>query len=308
MMAFGTAYLRYPWRFPRTLEGEPWGEREVVIHFSGSAYRFTGLNRAQEAAVRERFAGFCRAFSGDAVVSRICRTPQEAFLPVDFQWRDYTFDRAYAPDRIRLAGKHFMAAIAWPKLEAAIWTSEGAEDFIIIFENVFRTLAGYHLLQKGGMILHSACVAHGGRAYLMLGRSGAGKSTFSRLALEAGWEVLSDDMNAIYLERGCWRVEKLPFAGDLGQVPGRGCTYPLAGVFRLEKGHVNALSTLRPSAAVALALSCSPIVNSDNFRVFPLLHQLKAMMLSLPTGVLRFSRDGGALDLLREEIKRDSMG
>ena len=70
---------------------------------------------------------------------------------------------------------------------------------------------------------------------MVFGRSGAGKSTSSRLALESGWEVLSDDMNALVRDQGDWRVEKLPFAGDLGQTPSRSRLYPIAGLHWLQQ-------------------------------------------------------------------------
>ncbi|MFZ1574591.1 MAG: hypothetical protein WAT36_05020, partial [Chromatiaceae bacterium] len=82
---------------------------------------------------------------------------------------------------------------------------------------------------------HSAAFARAGRAHVVFGHSGAGKSTSSRLALNAGWEVLSDDINALLPNPGGWRVEKLPFAGDLGQTPSRGRAYPIAGLHWLQQ-------------------------------------------------------------------------
>ena len=103
-------------------------------------------------------------------------------------------------------------------------------------------------------------------------------------------------------EDGQWVVEKLPFAGDLGQTPSRSNRYPLAGVFRLNKSDHNRLSPWSRGQAVAKALGCSPVVNDDPFRTDPLLNALETMMLSVPTRQLEFSLDGDALNLLPEVL------
>jgi hypothetical protein len=118
-----------------------------------------------------------------------------------------------------------------------MWTSveEPLKDVIGVFENFFRLLVAYRLNEIGGALLHSAAVVRDSRAYLFLGRSGAGKSTISKINQDAGLDVLSDDMNALVVENGRTLVEKLPFAGDLGQTAERRGGALLAGIFRLEK-------------------------------------------------------------------------
>ena len=114
---------------------------------------------------------------------------------------------------VRIAGKNFLTELTLQEdIRAEIWLSEADEEFMFVFENMFRVLAAYRLMQLGGCIMHSACIARDGKAYMMLGHSGAGKSTFSKQALDAGWEVLSDDMNAVRLEvtNGWLRSCRLP--------------------------------------------------------------------------------------------------
>lgn len=50
------------------------------------------------------------------------------------------------------------------------------------------------LARPDRLLLHCAAIARGGRALLLLGRSGAGKSTAVLAALRAGFEVLADDL------------------------------------------------------------------------------------------------------------------
>jgi len=50
----------------------------------------------------------------------------------------------------------------------------------------------------GASAIHSAAAAIGGRALLLLGESGAGKSTTSAALGAAGWDVLSDDISILW--------------------------------------------------------------------------------------------------------------
>lgn len=282
----------------------------MTIDFAGGPYLFRCLSEEQERSIRKRFVGFCGDVSSEpasGLKTTVVGFDPAAFKSVSFSNSDYTFDRLYLKDQILLAGMNFLSRIIrGPDLSAWLWTAENRmNDFLFVFENVFRVLVAYRLLDLGGTILHSACVARNGRAYLMLGHSGAGKSTFSGMAQAAGWEVLSDDMNAVRTKDGRWVVEKLPFAGDLGQTPSRSNRYPLAGIFRLNKSTRNRLSPWSRGQAVAKALGCSPVVNDDPYRTDPLLSALEMMMASVPTRQLEFSLDGGALDLVAEATDDD---
>ncbi len=309
-MVFAQDYLRDPNSFPLASERTPWGHRSVTVDFAGGPYIFENLCGWQENAIRRRFIGFCLD-PGDelppGILTAALNLDPGFFKTVDFSECEYTFDRLYLKNEVRLAGMNFLARITRaPGLSTSLWTSANRqEEFPFIFENMFRVLVAYRLLELGGTILHSACVARDGHAFLMLGHSGAGKSTFSRMALADDWEVLSDDMNAVRLEGERWVVEKLPFAGDLGQTPCRSNRYPLAGIFRLNKSDHNRLSPWPQSQAVAKALGCSPVVNDDPHRTGPLLDALERLTASVPTRQLEFSLDGGALKLLPEVLNYD---
>jgi hypothetical protein len=302
-MTFGASFLTDPAAFPNPYEAVNGGERAVDIHFAGGPYRFTGLDNAQLNRVETRFADYCHSAnaSGDtAVTTRVFTCEQNRFRRAVFKNGEYSFDRDYAQHSVRLAGPDFMAAISWsPALNGALWIGENAdEQFACAFENFFRVLAAYRLLQLGGTILHSACVATEGRAYILLGHSGAGKTTFSRMALQCGWDVLSDDMNAVCLKDNRCYVEKLPFAGGLGQTPSRGKVYPLAGIFTLQKSGNNRLHGLTTCQALAKTFCCAPVINGDPYRLDLLLSSLETLLHAVPAARLEFSLDGGALNLL----------
>jgi hypothetical protein len=204
-MSFGAGFLRFPDLFPGRLAGEPWGSRSVVLDVAGGPYPFSGLSATQEEAVRGKFAGLCRETeTGAEVATRVFRAPRTDFLDFDVKGWEYTLDMDHSPAAVRLAGLRLMARLDWaPALSGGLWTPEehGEEWVSSVFENYLRVLTAYRLLEKEGAVLHSAGVTDGESAWMLLGPSGAGKTTSSRLCLEQGGMVLSDDLNAVLLPR-----------------------------------------------------------------------------------------------------------
>jgi hypothetical protein len=304
-LAFGDPYLTRRVDFDE-LPQAVWGCDAVVIDVAGGPYRFSGLAPRQADWVRGRFQSLCRAPGAEetaVVASSVHPLPEDAFREIDTRGWEYTFDRDYHPERLRLAGLDFVAEVCFtPGLEGRLWTSRTDPDgFPGVFENYFRVLVAYRISLAGGVLLHSAAFVRRGRAQVVFGRSGAGKSTSARLALAAGWEVLSDDLNALLPDAGGWRVERLPFAGELTQAPRRGDSYPLAGLLWL---HQSANHALRPaSAAIMLArlLACTPIVNADPHRLGDVLANLGALVARTRTATLDFAPDPRFLALIEPQ-------
>lgn len=307
-MSFGDRFLENPTLFPARHSGEPWGDHAVVIDFAGGPYAFTQLSAVQAAAARDRFGELCRLPAGQAAVTaRVFRAPEGEFRAItEVPW-EYTFDIDYAPASVRLAGLRFMARLDWtPALRVALWTPEDAALVSHgVFENLFRVVVAYRLLEQGGVLLHSAGVARNGGAYLFCGCSGAGKSTLSRLSLAAGHTVLSDDINALCPTDAGIMVEKLPFAGDLGQTAAPSGSYPVRAICRLEKGPEHALRRLSPARAVAALLACAPFVNRNPYRQDALLRALTTLLTQIPAFTLQFAPNARFWDLLNDRCAND---
>jgi hypothetical protein len=316
-MSFGEGFLRFPDLFPGRRSGEPWGDRAVALAVAGGPYLFSGLSPRQEEAVRRRFAGLCRdGEEAPAIASSVFRAPAADFLDRDVRGWEYRQDVEHAAGSVRLAGLRLMARLDWtPALTGALWTCEedGEEWSAAVFENFFRVLAAYRLLEEAGVVIHSAGVTDGEAAWLLLGPSGAGKTTASRLCLEAGAMVLSDDLNAVRLgphlpapplpkgeegERPRAFVERLPFTGDLGERSGGLAVYPLRAILRLVKGE-DRLRPLSPAGALAGLVAASPFVNRDPWRREALLANLEHLARSVPAYELTFSLDSRLWDILR---------
>ncbi|MFL6233054.1 MAG: hypothetical protein ACJ76N_07965 [Thermoanaerobaculia bacterium] len=302
-MSFGGGFLRHPDLFPARRSGEPWGDRAVALDVAGGPYLLSGLAAPQEEALRRRFGPLCgpAEAGGTVTASAVFRAPAADFLPIDTRGWEYTLDLDPAPGALRVAGLHLMARLDWtPALAGALWTprTEG-EEWASVCENYLRMLTAYRLLEQGGALLHSAGVSDGEVAWLLLGPSGAGKTTASRLCLAGGATVLSDDLNAVLFAGGEARLRKLPFTGDLGERAGGPESVPLRAVLRLAQGEVEGLRPLSPAAALAALVAASPFVNRDPWRREALLAVLERLARSVPAWEVTFSREGGLWGMLK---------
>jgi hypothetical protein len=72
------------------------------------------------------------------------------------------------------------------------------------------------LLRFQGALVHGAGLVKNGVGVVCVGKSGAGKSTISRVAVEGGWRALSDDRIIIRRVGGEWRMFGTPWPGDCG--------------------------------------------------------------------------------------------
>jgi len=108
----------------------------------------------------------------------------------------------------------------------------------------------YILALNGGALVHSAGAAIGGQAYLFAGRSGAGKSTFSRLLADGDMpcDLLSDDRMVVRLLPDGFHAFGTPWPGDAGIASNHEA--PLARIFFLKHSAKNAIVPLSPSAAL----------------------------------------------------------
>jgi len=306
-MSFAAGFLRFPDLFPGRRGGEPWGDRSVVLDVAGGPYLFSGLSGVQDEAVRAKFAGLCREpDAGPAIATRVFRAPATDFLDFDVRGWEYTLDMDHSPTGVLLAGLRLMARLDWtPELTGGLWTPEAAgEEWTSVFENYLRVLAAYRLLEAGGVVIHSAGITDGASAFLLLGPSGAGKTTSSRLCLERGASVLSDDLNAVLLREsphhpGPPLLVRLPFTGDLGERSGGPASYPLAAMLRLVKGTEDRLRPISPAAALAGLVAAAPFVSRDPWRRDALLATLERLARSVPAYELVFSLGGGLWDILQ---------
>jgi hypothetical protein len=175
-----------------------------------------------------------------------------------------------------------------------------------VFENYLRIITAYAALRDRGLFLHSAAVVADDRAFVFIGRSGAGKTTLSRMALAEGCRVLSDDANVLFSQPGQGYVAgPIPFAGELGQRAAiEGGPFPVAGIYWLEKGGEERVLPMSPSQQIMRLMVCAPVLNVDRYRADALFERLADMARCLPVKRLQFSKSSrfsSLLDLLKSD-------
>ncbi len=297
-MSFGERFLHYPDLFPARPAGEPWGEQTLSLNIAGPAC-FKGLNANQLEAARNRFGDSDSEIAADQppVNVNVMQMEEEEYILFDRTGWEQSLDLDFLPDKVRIAAYNFIGLIQLqPKLEATLWTCDaGDEEFPSIFENFYRVLVAYQALERGGILLHSAGILLDGKAQICYGHSGAGKSTLTRLAVQSGHEILSDDLNLI-VDLDEPQVRRIPFAGDFGRVPVGAEIHPLGGVFRLKQGENNR-EQLSPAVAFSSLIASSPFVNRDPYRYERVAEITEKLLSKFSPSQLTFSKQGGCWDL-----------
>ena len=192
-----------------------------------------------------------------------------------------------------------------PEMEMRLFCHpHGGPYFAGMLENALRLMVAYHVLAKGGLLIHSAGLVRNGAAYLLFGHSGAGKSTSSDLALEQRWGVISDDINVILPESTGWRVFKVPFCGTVEQDSGKGQTYSLAGIYRLQKDTGTKLRSCSRATSIALLCGSVPFINQDPYRSDQLMETLTTLAAQYQVQYLHFDKSPRFLAMLEQETSK----
>jgi hypothetical protein len=269
-MSFGERFLVNPDLFPARVAGETWGSESVRINVASGPFVLTGINAKQAQAVRDLYGELCDEPAGHSAQSgltlRVFRAYPHELHRILREPTVHPIDVMYLPGAIRVAGLHFMALFhGRPFTECGIWVlNESSISSRLVIENTLRIAVAFRLQDRGGVLLHSAGLVESDEACIFFGHSGAGKTTICRLGMERGLHVLSDDLNALFVEDGRVFVEKMPFSGELGEVSGTRGRYPVRGIFLLCKGLKSHLTTLPMAKAVARLYGSAPFVNADD--------------------------------------------
>ncbi len=283
-----TTYLVDPTSFPSRAVGMPWGEEAASIAVAGTSIRIEGLSPAQRRTLERLYpASGAQPSKVDVALFRVERS---VFRKIDPRGWSYALDVDYGPDHTHLAGIDWMARLEYPEalLTAGLWVAtEESGTFHGAIENFLRVVAAHALLLEGGVLLHSASVVSSGGAHLFVGPSGAGKTTISRAAREAGRAVVSDDLNVV--------TSKLALGGSsfFSEIGMRHeGSYPLLGIYRLVKASEDELRPMSEGEALASLIACAPFVNHSRFLANRLWSNLAALAAKVPAHVLSFRREG----------------
>ena len=156
-----------------------------------------------------------------------------------------------------------------------------------------------HLLGRGrGVELHSCGVVDAdGRGHLFVGVSGAGKTTTARLWEGTASAVVSDDRVIVREDEGRMWMYGTPWHGEAEL--SMAARAPLAGVYLLTQAPVNELREIPRANAVARLFGCAFPPFYDGSAVDFTLGMLDRIADAVPVRELHFTRDRGAVDVVR---------
>ncbi|MCQ2142574.1 MAG: phosphoenolpyruvate carboxykinase [Bacteroidales bacterium] len=136
--------------------------------------------------------------------------------------------------------------------------------YLSLINSVIRIAFAQRILFYKGILMHSSVVVLDGKGYMFLGKSGTGKSTHSRLWINAfGAELLNDDNPAVrQMADGTFKVFGTPWSGKTPCY--RNASAPLEALVRLEQGKANFFERLyKVKAWTQIFPSCSLILQDE---------------------------------------------
>jgi len=280
-------FLVDPAAFPITTDGVPWGGEHTLFEVAGILARIKGLSPLQRETLADLFP---TSRDGVARVEiSLFHIDPASFRRIDTRGWSYSLDFDYGPNHTHLVGIDWIGRLDWQgeTVSAAMWVATEERDaFRGAFENFLRVLTAHVLLLGGGILLHSAAVVSAGRAHLFVGPSGAGKSTISHAAHSTGRTVVSDDLNVVTSGKA---LGGSSFFSEIGsRCEG---SFPLRGIYRLEKGTDDALRPMSQAEALASLIACAPFVNHSRFLANRLWSNLSGLAGKVPAHVLTFRRE-----------------
>ena len=183
-----------------------------------------------------------------------------------------------------------------PQVHEGLLAEDGGFTVQPFVYPLLQLLVYWQLARVGGMAFHAGSVAFGDLGCLFMGVSGAGKSTITRLCLDAGAESLSDDRVAVNLRSGSYHVFGTPWHGTPER--SRPACAPLRAVFLIEHGPSNELTPLseRDACSLLLARAFPPYFSHD--LLGRSLATCSAIAGAIPCYRLRFVPDASVVSLV----------
>jgi hypothetical protein len=166
------------------------------------------------------------------------------------------------------------------------------------FQNLARAALAWRLPDRGGLLLHAAGIVDGGRAIVLVGAEGAGKSTWAALGAQAGAKVITDDLAVLDGVDGSIQLLGAPFRSSHAGPCLRG-RWPLEVVLvpaRGDRARLDPLSPLLARAAITANLPFLTDVLASDSRVTAAIEKIADEVVGR---TLTFAPDASFMPLLR---------
>lgn len=162
-----------------------------------------------------------------------------------------------------------------------------------------QILLMYLLAGKQGAIVHAAGMSMHGKGYIFPGRSGAGKSTVSRLLLGNDTATMLSDDRIIIRRRGnAFRAFGTPWPGDACIAVNR--SSELGGIFFIHHASENSIKKMTPSEALKRILPVTSIPWYDEKPMSDILQFCEDLVYAVPAYELFFRPDDAVSDFMEK--------
>ncbi len=187
------------------------------------------------------------------------------------------------------------------------------------FDSFLRVFLSWYLIRNSGFLVHAASAVINGRGYLFVGKSGAGKSTISKMMIKELGEkkfplltppytlypiVLTDELSIVRIIGDKIRIYPSPFWGEMKNPryeTGAGGKneledlkegVDLARIFFLKKSRKNKILSSPDRESYKNMLKCVMNFSKNKYAALNLMRSLSTILERIESSKLYFSKTG----------------
>ncbi len=300
---------------------------EIVIEIGGMAVCVRTESAKFRGMLQERYVGFVAGSRGRDALGTAGGTPAlRSEFVLDVELLPETAGGADEDVRVRREGARWVMTrgdfrAEWEPDKRQGWVRQTANPYAI--DSVLRILHTLLLAEEGGFLLHGASAIRNGKAFLLSGKSGAGKTTISRLAPKdvtlltdeisyirkvpaAGRRpstrpqggLAQDHKNEEHLAATGYVAYGTPFAGELAKV-GENVSAPIAGLYFLAQTPQNRLEPLLTAEALSRLMQNILFFAEDERLVRQVFEAAGDFLARIPAYRLAFAPEVQVWELMR---------
>lgn len=227
----------------------------MKINISGFCFEFNSKQKTIKKLSR-RYSSFLGKGRSDFVFNiEFCKRPSLPFKPkISLSKNRLIIERGDFSCELNLKTRKGLIEIT-PKIQS--------------FDSFLRVLCGWLLINNDGFLLHSAGAMINNKAYLFIGKSGAGKSTISKILQRVEnrkqkaknkkrkpeIEILTDELVPVRIEKGKVKIYGSPFWGEMKN-DGENLSLNLDKIFILKKSAGNSAVYASSAEVYKIILRC----------------------------------------------------
>jgi len=267
----------------------------VDLDVSGIGLHVEGLDAALSGRLRREWAPFVAALT------------EPPWLRLEVELRGGESGGDYRPKEMASELRPDGACFAMPEGRAEVRLDGRARlllhggshdrDWFTLL-NLLRACLAFCLPSRGGALLHAAGLVVDGRAFVLVGPEGSGKSSFARLGAAAGARVLSDDVVVLDGAASGYAALGSPLHSThrADYRPGR---WPLAALLFPHRSDRATATPARRLGAAARVTANLPFVAEGLERDPRIGALVERLVGAVPAFEFGFALDPACVDLLR---------